>query len=133
MSGSNIRNYQVNYAVNAEGNASNFFIQMAENATKMQEPLNALQAQIRGISRSLQLLGKNDNLKNLFALQPTLNLTTLKTNLAEAEKLISQSAERMATQLNTALANAASLKQTKIQSAAKRSKAEIQALMKDLE
>lgn len=133
MSGSNIRNYQVNYAINAEGNAAGYFTQMAENATKMQEPLNALQAQIRGISRSLQLLGKNDNLKNLFALQPTLNLTTLKTGLAEAEKLVSQSAERMATQLNTALTNAASLKQAKIQSAAKRSKAEIQALMKDLE
>lgn len=133
MSGSNIRNYQVNYAINAEGNAAGYFTQMAENATKMQEPLNALQAQIRGISRSLQLLGKNENLKNLFALQPTLNLTTLKTGLAEAEKLVSQSAERMATQLNTALVNAASLKQAKIQSAAKRSKAEIQALMKDLE
>lgn len=133
MSGSNIRNYQVNYAINAEGNAAGFFMQMAENATKMKEPLSALQSQINGISRSLQLLGKNENLKNLFALQPTLNLTALKTGLAEAEKLISQSAERMATQLNTALANAASLKQTKAQSVVKRSKAEIQALMKDLE
>lgn len=133
MSGSNIRNYQVNYAINAEGNAAQFFIQMAENANKMQEPLNALQAQIRGISRSLQLLGRNENLKRLFALEPTINLSTLKTGLAEAEKLVSDSAARMASQLNTALANAASLKQTKAKSAVKQSKEEIQALMKDLE
>lgn len=133
MSGSNIRNYQVNYAINAEGNAAEFFIQMAENATKMQEPLSALSAQIRGISRSLQLLGRNENLKNLFALQPTLDLTKLKTGLAKAEKLVSQSAERMAGQLNTALANAATLKKTKAQSAVKRTKDEIQALMRDME
>lgn len=86
---------------------------MAENATKMQEPLSALSAQIRGISRSLQLLGRNENLKNLFALQPTLDLTKLKTGLAKAEKLVSQSAERMAGQLNTALANAKNIKENK--------------------
>ena len=133
MSGSNIRNYQVNYAITAEGNATQFFIQMAENANKMQEPLNALQAQIKGISRSLQLLGRNENLKRLFALEPTVNLSALKTGLAEAEKLVSDSAARMASQLNTALANAASLRQTKAKSAVKQSKEEIQALMKDLE
>ena len=133
MDSGNIRNYQVNYAITAEGNAAAFFKEMAESTEQMKGPLNALQSQINAISRSMQLLGKNENLKRLFALEPSLNLTQLKAGLAEAEKMVSQSAERMATQLNTALANAATLKQTKVQSAAKRSKAEIESMMRDLE
>lgn len=133
MSGSNVRNYQVNYVINADGTAAGFFSKMAKDAEEMKAPLNALQSQLNDISRRLQVLGKNENLTNLFALKPSLDLTNLKAGLAEAEKLVNASAGRMAEQLNTALANAASLKKTKAQSAIKRSKEEIKALMKDLE
>ena len=110
MGESNIRNYQVNYAINANGNASEYFMAMAENVTKMQEPLNALQNKINQINRVVTYLSRNESLKNLFNIKPTMDLSGLKASLSEAEKMVNTSAERMASKLNAALSSAASLK-----------------------
>ena len=134
MGESNIRNYQVNYAINAQGNAPEYFLKMAENTEKMTQPLNALQSQINAINRSLRILGQNENLKNLFALKPTLDISALKTSLAEAEKLVEASADRMAAKLNTVLASAAASKSSaKIKSAKALDASAIKAQMEKLE
>ena len=134
MGESNIRNYQVNYAINAQGNAPEYFLKMAENTEKMMQPLNNLQSQINAINRSLRILGQNENLKNLFALKPTLDISALKTSLAEAEKLVEASADRMAAKLNTALASAAASKSSaKIKSAKALDESAIKAQMEKLE
>lgn len=130
MAEGNLKTYQVRYEITAQGNASSYFQGIAESATKMTKPLNELQAQINYINRSLQLLGRSENLNRLFNLKPTIDVAGLKTSLAEAEKLVSASANRMSAQMGKALANVGSKKAPGFK---KSTKEMIEARMKELE
>lgn len=130
MAEGNLKTYQVRYEITAQGNASTYFQGIAESAAKMTKPLNELQAQINYINRSLQLLGRSENLNRLFNLKPTIDVAGLKTSLAEAEKLVSASANRMSAQMGKALASIGSKKAPGFK---KSTKEMIEARMKELE
>ena len=89
MGEGNIKNYQVNYTINATGNAVEFFSALASSAEKMTEPLKALQLQIK------ETQGLFTSLKNMFNISPTVNVGALKTGLDEAQKLVNAAAANM--------------------------------------
>lgn len=101
MSEGNIRNYQVNYTVNASGTAQGFFKTLAEQTKNMETPLADLEAKIKTANSHLS------EIQNKLNLKPTLDLTLLTEALAEAEKLVELSANRMAESLGKVMGKGA--------------------------
>lgn len=109
MGEGNIKNYQVNYVIEASGNAAEFFAGMAKNAEALVEPLKALEKQIGTVQTSL------NSLKSLFKITPTVDTETLRTHLGNVEEIVKQSAARMAGDLNKVISGGFTLDRSSLQ------------------
>lgn len=109
MGEGNIKNYQVNYVIEASGNAAEFFAGMAKNAEALVEPLKALERQIGTVQTSL------NSLKSLFKITPTVDTETLRTHLGNVEEIVKQSAARMAGDLNKVISGGFTLDRGSLQ------------------
>lgn len=127
MDSGNIRNYQVNYEINAEGTAATFFTSLAENAEKLQEPLQKLQEQIKHTNSYM------NTLKDMLELTPTFDSTQLKDGLTRAEELVKASALRMAKSLEKVMGSGATLPTSQIKENVKRTVADVKEDMQEAE
>lgn len=114
-----IRNYQVNYAINATGDAAQFFQTMADNANALTEPLKALQAQVGQVNTALTSV--RDMLKSALVL----DLTKLNEGLKTAEETVANSAAKMAKSLEKALGKGATINTGQMAGQAKKSAQEM--------
>lgn len=114
-----IRNYQVNYAINATGDAAQFFQTMAEKANALTEPLKALQAQVSQVNTALT------SVRDMLNSALRLNLTGLNEDLKKAEETVTTSAAKMAKSLEKALGKGASINAGQVAGQAKKSAQEM--------
>ena len=108
MGEGNIRNYQVEYAINVTGNAASSFATFAKNADELQKPLKDLEILVTSVNRSLT------SIRDALRLQPTIDLTAFKESLTNAENAVKASSERMAKQLQKVLGEGATLSTGKV-------------------
>lgn len=127
MDSGNIRNYQVNYEINAEGTAATFFTSLAENAEHLQEPLQQLREQIKDTNSYM------NTLKDMLKLTPTFDSTQLKDGLTRAEELVKASALRMAKSLEKVMGSGATLPTSQIKENVKRTVADVKKDMQKAE
>lgn len=102
----NIKQYQVEYAITATGNANQFFEKMAEAAAKMDKPLKELQANIDGVKSAFMALQGSETLKAMSNFKPAIDLEGFKGQLSLMEKAVAESAAKMSTDINKALRGA---------------------------
>lgn len=97
-----IKNYEVNYQINALGNASTFFSEMAGYAAQIEKPLQQINAQIKYINSALKLLQNNKNLQNIFNVKPTIDIESIKKQF----KLLETEAEKSAAKISASMSQA---------------------------
>lgn len=114
-----IRNYQVNYAINATGDAAQFFQTMADNANALTGPLKALQAQVGQVNTALT------SVRDMLNSALVLDLTKLNEGLKTAEETVANSAAKMAKSLEKALGKGATINTGQMAGQAKKSAQEM--------
>lgn len=127
MDSGNIRNYQVNYAITAEGNAAAFFSGLAKNAKEMQAPIKELEEQIKHTNSYM------NSLKDMLKLMPTFDSAPLKDGLTKAEELVKASVLRMSKNLEKVMGSGATLPTTQIKKDIKRTVGDVKKEMQEAE
>ena len=130
---SGIRTYEVEYLINASGNAATYFKTLAEGTTGMVEPLKQMEANIGKLSSTLKSFKQDETLKNLFTIKPTIDTSTFQTQLKSMQDAVKVAAEKMSMELNKALSSAASFKPIDFKKAIADSKKEMSARLTDIE
>lgn len=96
-----VKNYLVNYTVNSEGNAANFFQSLVTQAEKAQAAITTARENILKISGSMgQALG---NVKEAWNITPTVDISKATASLKELEAKTKEAAARMRKDIATAL------------------------------
>lgn len=102
----NIKQYQVEYAITATGNANTFFGKMAKAAADMEAPLNQLQTHIDGVKSAFTTLQNSDTLKAMANFKPAIDLEGFKAQLSLMEEAVAKSAAKMSSDISKALKGA---------------------------
>lgn len=96
-----VKNYLVNYIVNSEGNAANFFQSLVAQAEKAQAAIIAARDNILKISSGMgQALG---NVKDAWNITPTVDISKAMTSLKELEAKTKEASARMRRDIATAM------------------------------
>lgn len=128
-----IRTYEVEYLINAGGNAAGYFETLAKGTAGMVEPLKQMERNIGSLTSTLKSFKQDETLKNLFTIKPTIDTSTFQTQLKSMQEAVKVAAEKMSMELNKALASAASFKPIDLKKAVADSKKEMSARLTDLE
>lgn len=96
-----VKNYLVNYIVNSEGNAANFFQSLVTQAEKAQAAITAARENILKISGNMgQALG---NVKDAWNIIPTVDISKAMASLKDLETKVQAAAARMRKDIATAM------------------------------
>lgn len=96
-----VKNYLVNYIVNSEGNAANFFQSLVTQAEKAQAAITAARENILKISGNMgQALG---NVKDAWNITPTVDISKAMASLKDLETKTKEAAARMRKDIATAI------------------------------
>ena len=105
MAGESMKTYQVEYLITMKDNASGVLTTLAENATKLKEPLEQVKGYIREVEGTLRTLKENVN--TALVIKPELNTAAIKEQLKGLETDANKIASNIARAMSAALSGVA--------------------------
>lgn len=105
MAGESMKTYQVEYLITMKDNASGVLTTLAENATKLKEPLEQVKGYIREVEGTLRTLKENVN--TALVIKPELNTAAIKEQLKGLETDANKIASNIARTMSAALSGVA--------------------------